>query len=381
MSLSGRSLIENVNLPERESSRPGLRKRSLSGTEAGQPDSKKARMEAAGEQALKAEPVCTGTKETARTNASTQPASELRFAPSPVHASDTPWQGRVDSKLLHLLSDLLSHGFFLHETNDIGVVLMTRIPGQVIHGGFHLQIRWKTLSMVDSPASLSGMALQHLISQGNLKAVDYLVRHGAALPAHHAADAALVRQAALEGRAQLLEALLRLGADILTPDANGRCLLHHAVDAGIADAVALLCVPGAADQPDRNGDTPLLLAIREDKGLDICAALLRRGADPDCRDREGRTALTTAIAKYDNMAVAALLRAGANPNLADGLLDTPLHLACANGNEEAVLILLGKGCATDRTDALGRTALDIAMQTGMEADVLELLRYCTPVAS
>jgi hypothetical protein len=297
-----------------------------------------------------------------------------RILPSPAASRPSAEAGLPD-EFRHQLSDLLYRGISVAEVGEESVMLA--MPAVAPRYG--IKISTKKLMRARSPAAFTGTVLNQLLHDRCLWPAEYLVRHGAGFAAHHAGDAALVRSAALENCPRLLEALIHLGADILAPDPDGKFLLHDAVRAGLAEVTGLLSVPAGVDRLDDNGDTPLLLAVREGKGLDVCAALLRSGADPDCRDRNGHTALTHAVLRDDGELVAALLRANADPDLADDAGNAPLHLACARGNAQIALLLLARGCSTRQTDAHGRIALNLAIECGMEQEAYDLLRYFTPV--
>jgi ankyrin repeat protein len=413
MSLCGRARLAHVDWELNMAPHTDLRKRKAEEMPPGQPDSKRTRVEPVQEKAVKAEPAHTDASQNeplAPITAAGPSSSLSELAPAlqsmqawqsvdhvahafmPVQqasgvqapaqtSADMTLQDGINDALLYMLSDLLSHGLALVGASEREVTLKTQNAVQGNEEQFVLHIRWETLSATSGPAALTETALHYLAVHGRLKAMDFLIAHGAAVPAQYASDATLLRHAVLHGCIHLLQALIWLGADISRQDAQGRCLLHDAVDAGRADVVDLLCIPALVDQLDSDSNTPLLLAVREEKGLDICAALLKGGANPDYKDGDGHTALTRAIEQNSNMVVAMLLRAGAEPDLADDSGNTPLHLACANGNEEAVMLLLGRNCAVDLQNRLGRTALDIATENGMEEDTHELLRSCMQEAA
>jgi ankyrin repeat protein len=112
------------------------------------------------------------------------------------------------------------------------------------------------------------------------------------------------------------------------------------------------------------------------KGPGAVAALLRAGADPNGRDREGSTALYHA-AVGDEVAVARLLlAAGADPNL-ESVAETeglPLCAAAAWGHNEMVNELLAFGADPNRREDRGDgySPLDWAIQNQLDetADML-----------
>jgi cytohesin len=94
------------------------------------------------------------------------------------------------------------------------------------------------------------------------------------------------------------------------------------------------------DARDADGATPLMRAARGPTPAGVMGMLLDLGADPDARDREGRTALHHAVEARSMAALRPLLWCGANQNLASRAGDTPLILACALGELHMTTMLL-----------------------------------------
>jgi uncharacterized protein len=113
------------------------------------------------------------------------------------------------------------------------------------------------------------------------------------------------------------------------------------------------------------------------RGAGAIEALLRAGADPNVRDREGTTALYRAAVAGDEAAVCVLLAAGADPDLesvaeSEGL---PICAASAWGHLGVVRELLAHGADPNRREdhGGGMAPLDWALQQGDE-DTAEVLR-------
>lgn len=98
---------------------------------------------------------------------------------------------------------------------------------------------------------------------------------------------------------------------------------------------------------------------------DLAGILLDAGADPDARDRQGRSALYWAAAAGQAAVVELLLERKADLNLAALSGDTPLAVAAQNGYAAVVQTLLGHG-------ADSALALDAARKSG-QADAVRLL--------
>lgn len=126
------------------------------------------------------------------------------------------------------------------------------------------------------------------------------------------------------------------------------------------------------DLKQKRIDSDLLQAAYDaeaDDGIDA----LRRGADPNATDSDGRTAVFLAAATDAPELVRALLDAGAQPDTPDSYGTTPVNIASYNGNEEVVELLLEHDLAIDHRNKLGVTALNAAAKTGYVRIVKKLL--------
>lgn len=204
-----------------------------------------------------------------------------------------------------------------------------------------------------------------------------------------------------------VSALLEAGSEVNRTDTRrGASALHLALASRkkmSAQIAAELLVNGAdADLRARNGDTPLMAAIRSGK-LAKVTLVLSENVNLAARTDDGRTALTEAAALGHDTMVRHLLRAGAKPSagavtalteairaesmdVARLLIDAganpshpgrggkvPLVLAVLNGNEELVKLLLDKGAQiNERHPKDGTTALMWAANTG-EKRLVQLL--------
>lgn len=100
------------------------------------------------------------------------------------------------------------------------------------------------------------------------------------------------------------------------------------------------------------------------------AALLRRGASVDARDRLGRTAIYwPAIGTSDDSTsiITRLLDAGANVNTIDNNGYTPLDLAEGAGHDKAIKLLKERGAIRGRRD--GAKWIDVVDDRGTSPSV------------
>lgn len=249
----------------------------------------------------------------------------------------------------------------------------------------------------------------------------------------------LVVVVARVGDTEELELLLDYGANIDGSNSHESNPLLIATQYGCLGTVKMLVERGAKlNCVDNDGDTPLVLAIayrHEDiaaylvglEGIDIMKAnheqdvpvnlaalvgydavlskLLERGGPVDYVDRQGRTALHTAILNGWVGIVQMLLNNGANLEMVDSIGNSPLlsaiqnrdlsitgmllvhgadpttcatggspplTLACRLGSEEIVSLLLEQGVDVNREDREGKRPMAWA-QIGGYSTVVEIL--------
>lgn len=126
------------------------------------------------------------------------------------------------------------------------------------------------------------------------------------------------------------------------------------------------------DLKQKKLDSDLLQAGYDGEADDGIEAL-RRGADPDATDSDGRTAVFLAAATNAPELVRALLEAGARPDTPDSYGTTPVNIASYNGNEAVVKQLLKYDLAINHRNKLGVTALNAAAKMGYMGIVKKLL--------
>ena len=179
-------------------------------------------------------------------------------------------------------------------------------------------------------------------------------------PAPGAADAPIaassstltpVADAARDGDATAVRALLRNGADVQSAHGDGFTALHWSALEGRTDIVAMLLYAGAQTEARTRigGHTPLHVAASRGH-VEVVRRLLDRNADPDAATDNGTTPLMLAADAGSSASIDLLIDAGANPwarERANG--HTALHFAANKGRTAAVETLLEAGaehCAT-----------------------------------
>jgi ankyrin repeat protein len=229
-----------------------------------------------------------------------------------------------------------------------------------------------------------------------------------------ACDSALMNAAAF-GKTEVVDSLLKNGADVNAKDANGWTPLHHAACSAINTETCALLIDSGADVNATNadGNTPLILAAFDNKyycktvelllergadpnkhgnvkllnlreqtplmlaamsgNAEMAVLLLRHGAKINAMDEYGITALMRAIIEDQNEVAALLVRNKAYVNARDINGWTPLMFAAREGQYGIVSLLLEKGADVNARDQAGRNALTYAMENG-HSKTADLLR-------
>jgi len=180
-------------------------------------------------------------------------------------------------------------------------------------------------------------------------------------------------------------------------DDNGRSPLQIAVLYGFADVVEVLIRSGAdLNTRDRFGKTPLLnalqseepeiakrlvsagaeLAVAGEEGREImhraawtgCGELLdlsaKKGADLRSKNDNGGTLLHSVVRGRLTDWMKRLLEARFDPNERDRYSLTPLHLAAREGLDEGIRIMLDGGADLQAKTVEGKTAYHLALENG-----------------
>jgi len=97
------------------------------------------------------------------------------------------------------------------------------------------------------------------------------------------------------------------------------------------------------------------------------------GSALDVVDNTGRTTLSWAAQRGDDIAVEELLKRGANPNRPDNAMKTPLHWSVAAKGNTCMVLLLQHGAHMNAKDEYGRSALSNVSSKTKESSFQEAL--------
>ncbi|KAK4194872.1 ankyrin repeat-containing domain protein [Triangularia verruculosa] len=228
--------------------------------------------------------------------------------------------------------------------------------------------------------------LHYAASNGHLGAVKLLVAAGANPNA--AEDEKFLtplHMAAIENHGEVIQWLLSSGganpdarASYLRPDGRNveenftalhiAALIHH------LDAVRTLCQTGPKmlHARDKWGQTPLIIASREDQSQTLAHFMLEHGADALAQEDSGRTSLEYAAWSGFEVTTELLIQNNAPLDNVDGFGRMALHYAAMRNHQNVAEILINKGVSLNATDKDGWTPLHYAFSAG-SAEVASLL--------
>ena len=185
--------------------------------------------------------------------------------------------------------------------------------------------------------------------------------------ARNGKDRTLLHNAAKIGFKELVQQLIKDGANVVIRDRGKRTPLHYATTKEVA-ALLMLDI----NAMDQSGNTPLHLAV--DRGSqDIAELLIANGARVNVRNANGQTPLYRAIAIGHNEIAALLINNGTDVNNIDGSGTTPLHKAAHYGTVKILKLLIAKGAEINIQDNQRKTPLDIAVDLKLQDTVALLI--------
>ncbi len=200
--------------------------------------------------------------------------------------------------------------------------------------------------------NIEGHSALHMAAmRGGADAVRLLVRRGADVNVATLGGRMPLHLAAAHCNRNIVQntcaALLEAGADVNARSGSGCTPLWSAAVAMRSELVEFLLRHGAElDARDHKGRTTLMYVAQHGVGEDVVGRLLAHGADVNARDTEGRTALMYVSFSACQSAMELLLDGGADIDLQDMRGTTALMYAAGESPKASEIGMLGREAAT-----------------------------------
>ncbi|RVE67834.1 hypothetical protein OJAV_G00085590 [Oryzias javanicus] len=199
---------------------------------------------------------------------------------------------------------------------------------------------------------------------GNIQIIEVLMRKGAEIQANDKSGANAVYYAARHGHVETLRFLQEKRCPLDVQDKSGETALHVAARYGNVDVVSYLCAIRAnPNLADREQEVPLHCAAWHGYSA-VARTLCQAGCDVNATNREGESPLLTASARGFVDIVECLVEHRADLQATDKDGHTALHLAVRRCQVDVVRCLLKHRCQLDQQDRHGNTPLHVACKDG-----------------
>lgn len=149
---------------------------------------------------------------------------------------------------------------------------------------------------IDATNKFGQSPLMVAAEKGYVDMMDALVDGGADVNFQNDAGKTALMMAAYGGQREAVNQLIRSGASLDLRDRGGSTALHWAADSGQTNLIDWMIDRGAdVVAVDVNKWTPLLRVAAVGGNREVAGVLVRRGADINWRDKDGKTALMMAV--------------------------------------------------------------------------------------
>ncbi|XP_062575733.1 uncharacterized protein LOC134237623 [Saccostrea cucullata] len=170
----------------------------------------------------------------------------------------------------------------------------------------------------------------------------------------------------------IVDILLKAGADVNVCDANGNTPLDFAIYTSEINTIKTLIEAGTDLNRCENGTPPLVFAAKLNN-TDAVKSLLTNGAHCNYRTEDGTTALYFASKNGNIDMVKTLFEFGADYSIYKNKDKSPFCIATAEGHLFVLEFLLEKGANCNFVDECSRTPIILASERGFLEIVLFLL--------
>ncbi|KAE9417856.1 hypothetical protein Angca_009224 [Angiostrongylus cantonensis] len=211
---------------------------------------------------------------------------------------------------------------------------------------------------IDIQDSLGRTPLMLAASQGQVEAVNQLVKNGAYIDCIDSDGRTAFQLAAIHGHLQVVDMLLAIGADEAHKDNDGAVALHYAVAHGDVALCRALATSATVNATDRAGNHPLINACQSDNE-EVVRELLNLGANVDQLSLSGQSALRVA-ALTGNAKIVRVLAEHITDWEQHDMDGTPLvHTLLINRQTAMAELLLTLGAFISAKDTHGRTCAHV----------------------
>ncbi|EAT34273.1 AAEL013466-PA [Aedes aegypti] len=207
----------------------------------------------------------------------------------------------------------------------------------------------------------NGLNALHLAAKdGHFEIVQELLKRGANVDNATKKGNTALHIASLAGQKEIIQLLLQYNASVNVQSQNGFTPLYMAAQENHDECVNLLLAKGANPAlATEDGFTPLAVAMQQ--GHDKVVAVL---LESDTRGKVRLPALHIAAKKDDVKAATLLLENEHNPDVSSKSGFTPLHIAAHYGNVNVAQLLIEKGADVNFTAKHNITPLHVACKWG-----------------